>query len=172
MNAEQAKFLVEYFARMIESEVPTTAKVIGSVPEDRKDYKPDEKSRSAWDLAKHIATGDVSFLDSIIKGSFVFDPNEPEPAGLNTIEDLVTFYKRELPVRVRQLRELPSEKLTQPVDFFGVMKLPNAAYVGFAQNHTVHHRGQLAAYIRAMGGKVPSIYGGSADEPFAAAATT
>jgi uncharacterized damage-inducible protein DinB len=52
------------------------------------------------------------------------------------------------------------------------MKMPNAAYIGFAQNHSVHHRGQLAAYLRAMGGKVPSIYGGSADEPFAAAATT
>ena len=51
MNADQAKFLVEYFARMIETEVPTTAKVIAAVPEDRKDYKPDEKSRSAWDLA-------------------------------------------------------------------------------------------------------------------------
>src|SRR5689334_7291005 len=27
----------------------------------------------------------------------------------------------------------------------------------------VHHRGQLSAYIRPMGGKVPSIYGPSAD---------
>src|SRR5215475_7284077 len=104
MNGDQAKFLVEYFAGMIESEVPTTAKVIGAVPEDRKDYKPDEKSRSAWELAKHIATGDVSFLDGIIKGSFVFDPNEPEPPGLNTIQDLVAFYNRELPPRIKRLR--------------------------------------------------------------------
>ncbi len=170
MNADQAKFLVEYFAKMIETEVPTTAKVIAAVPEDRKDYKPDEKSRSAWDLAKHLATADVSFLDGIIKGAFAFD--EPEPPGLNTVEDLVTFYNREMPAKLTQLRGLPAEKLTEPVDFFGVMKMPNAAYIGFAQNHSVHHRGQLAAYLRAMGGKVPSIYGGSADEPFAAAATT
>src|SRR5262249_51227779 len=46
MNGDQAKFLVEYYAKMIESEVPTTARVIGAVPEDQKDYKPDEKSRS------------------------------------------------------------------------------------------------------------------------------
>jgi len=170
MNADQAKFLVEYFAKMMETEVPTTAKVIAAVPEDRKDYKPDEKSRSAWDLAKHLATADVSFLDGIIKGAFAFD--EPEPPGLNTVEDLVTFYSREMPAKLTQLRGLPAEKLTEPVDFFGVMKMPNAAYIGFAQNHSVHHRGQLAAYLRAMGGKVPSIYGGSADEPFAAAATT
>jgi uncharacterized damage-inducible protein DinB len=29
----------------------------------------------------------------------------------------------------------------------------------------VHHRGQLSAYIRPMGGKVPSIYGPSGDSP-------
>ena len=170
MNAEQAKFLVEYFARMIESEVPTTAKVIGAVPEDRKDYKPDDKSRSAWDLAKHLATADVWFLDSIVKGSFAMDPNEPEPPGLDTVQDLVKYYNRELPARIAQLRALPAEKLLQTVDFFGIMQMPNASYVGFAQNHSVHHRGQLAAYLRAMGGKVPSIYGGSADEPFAVTA--
>ncbi len=28
----------------------------------------------------------------------------------------------------------------------------------------VHHRGQLTAYIRPMGGKVPAIYGPSADD--------
>jgi len=28
----------------------------------------------------------------------------------------------------------------------------------------VHHRGQLSAYLRPMGSKVPSIYGPSADE--------
>jgi uncharacterized damage-inducible protein DinB len=29
----------------------------------------------------------------------------------------------------------------------------------------VHHRGQLTTYIRPMGGKVPSVYGPSADSP-------
>jgi hypothetical protein len=30
----------------------------------------------------------------------------------------------------------------------------------------IDHRGQLAVYLRPMGSKVPSIYGGSADEPW------
>jgi uncharacterized damage-inducible protein DinB len=29
----------------------------------------------------------------------------------------------------------------------------------------IHHRGQLSVYLRPMGGKVPSIYGPSADDP-------
>jgi len=30
----------------------------------------------------------------------------------------------------------------------------------------IHHRGQLSVYVRMAGGKVPSIYGPSADEPW------
>jgi uncharacterized damage-inducible protein DinB len=32
--------------------------------------------------------------------------------------------------------------------------------------HSVHHRGQLSTYLRAMGAKVPAIYVESADEPY------
>ena len=44
------------------------------------------------------------------------------------------------------------------------MKNPAIVYLNFALVHGVHHRGQLSGYLRPMGGKVPSIYGGSADE--------
>jgi uncharacterized damage-inducible protein DinB len=47
---------------------------------------------------------------------------------------------------------------------------PAASLLIFANNHGIHHRGQLAAYLRAMGSTVPSIYGGSADEPMTASA--
>ena len=31
-------------------------------------------------------------------------------------------------------------------------------------NHMIHHRGQLSVYLRLVGGKVPGVYGPSADE--------
>ena len=31
---------------------------------------------------------------------------------------------------------------------------------------SIHHRGQFSVYLRMAGGKVPSIYGPSADEPW------
>jgi uncharacterized damage-inducible protein DinB len=39
-------------------------------------------------------------------------------------------------------------------------------------SHSAHHRGQLSAYLRPMGAKVPRIYGGSADEPIEIPAAT
>jgi uncharacterized damage-inducible protein DinB len=54
------------------------------------------------------------------------------------------------------------------LSFFGMFEWPRLRFIGFANNHSVHHRGQLAAYLRAMGSKVPDIYGPSADSEKAA----
>jgi uncharacterized damage-inducible protein DinB len=54
-------------------------------------------------------------------------------------------------------------KLAEEVDFFGMMKLPAVALLGIMIKHSIHHRGQLSTYLRAMGGKVPGIYGPSGD---------
>jgi uncharacterized damage-inducible protein DinB len=49
------------------------------------------------------------------------------------------------------------------------MQAPAVTWLTMMNNHAVHHRGQLAAYLRPMGSKVPAIYGMSADEPMPAA---
>jgi uncharacterized damage-inducible protein DinB len=167
MNAEAAKAIVEFYAASMENEAKTTAKVLAAVPESGRGYKPDPKSRSAWELATHIAASDVAFLDAIIAGDFsrLGAAEEGAVSQFKTPKDVVDFYNREYPARLQKLRALPAEKLTQVVDFFGVMQAPNVTYVGIANNHGIHHRGQLAAYLRAMGSKVPGIYGPSADEP-------
>lgn len=174
MNAEQAKFLVEYFAKLWEGEVPATTKVLGNVPDDRRSYKPDEKSRSAWELATHLAIGDVWFIQSIIDGNFNFDPEveKRQAAQFKSTKDIAAFYEKQIPAKLKELRALPADRLTKVVDFFGMMQEPNVTYLGSANNHSIHHRGQLASYLRACGSKVPSIYGGSADEPMTAPAST
>jgi uncharacterized damage-inducible protein DinB len=172
MNPEQAKFLTEYFATLLENEAKTTAKVIAAVPENKRDYKPDDKSRTAWDLATHLALGDIWFIDSIVNGAYKFDAEaeKNQMAKFKSVKDVVDHYNREFPAKLQALRALPAENLASVVDFFGVFQAPKAGHLGFANNHSIHHRGQLAAYLRAMGSKVPSIYGGSADEPMTAAA--
>jgi uncharacterized damage-inducible protein DinB len=167
MTTEQARFLVEYFAKMMESECRATCSVIEAVPDARRDYKPDEKSRTAWELVTHLALGDLWFLDSILSGSFAFDPavEAAQRAKFKTAAELAEFYRREFPARLQRLRTMPEDKLTATVDFFGMFQWPAAAFMGFANNHSTHHRGQLATYLRAMGSRVPAIYGDSADTP-------
>jgi uncharacterized damage-inducible protein DinB len=171
MTADHAKAIADYFAKMFDREIANTVKVLRAVPSDRRDYKPDEKSRTAWELATHLAGSDLWFLDSVCDAAFVYDPEveNKRTAGLNTIDDLVEFYKREYSKRIHRLRSTPGEQLAKEVDFFGTAKEPSIWFLGLANNHGIHHRGQLMTYLRAMGSKVPAIYGGSADEPFQSA---
>ncbi len=174
MDPQQAKFLVDQFATLMEGEFPATVKILAAVKDENRDYRPDEKSRTAWELARHLATADVWFLDSIIKGQFVWDPEAAKAVEtqFKTVNDVVEFYKRVFPAKLQELRTMSPDKLTRTVDFFGFFQSPAVSLMGMANNHGIHHRGQLAAYLRAMGSKVPAIYGASADEPMQAAAAT
>ena|SRR5438552_1226100 len=170
MTPDQAKAAADTIADVWEGEFPATCQVIAAVKDDNRDYKPDAKSRTAWQLAAHLATADIWFMESIIGGAFHFDREKAkqQEAQFASVNDIVEFYKKTFPEKLNALRAIPADKMTETIDFFGMMKFPRARWVGFANNHSIHHRGQLAAYLRAMGSKVPNIYGPSADAERAA----
>ncbi len=163
MTPEQGKLLCKVFVDTMQSETETTQKVIRAIPEAQKTYKPDPKAKNAHELAWHIAAAEIWFLDGILAGKFTF---EGEPAAPATIAEIVQWYETNHRDRVAKLNELTGEKLSAPIQLFPGMELPAVAYLNFLNLHSAHHRGQLSAYLRPMGSKVPSIYGGSADEPF------
>ena len=165
MTPENAKAAADMLATVWEGEYPATCQVLAAVKDDNRNYKPDPKSRTAWELATHLATADIWFIDSIVNGAFEWNPDAAKQAEsqFKNANDVAEFYKKTFPEKLKQLRALPAERLTPALSFFGAMTMPTVQYIGFANNHSVHHRGQLAAYLRAMGSKVPNIYGPSAD---------
>jgi len=167
MTSEQAKAAADMMATVWEFEFPATCQVLAAVKDDNRHYKPDAKSRTAWELATHLATADVWFLDSVINGKFVYDPDAAKQAEgqFSSVADVVAFYEKTFAEKLKAVQAMSPDDLTRTVDFFGMMQKPAVEFLGMANNHSVHHRGQLAAYLRGMGSKVPAIYGGSADEP-------
>jgi uncharacterized damage-inducible protein DinB len=147
------------------NEVTLTSKVLAAIPEDRRDYRPDPHARTAWELGWHIANTDVQFLDAIADGNFgVKNPDEADKP--KNVKELVTWYDQNIARGLDRVRQLTPDQLAQPVNFMGIFNFPAVMYLGFLNNHSIHHRGQLATYLRPMGSKCPSIYGGSYDEPF------
>lgn len=162
MTPQDARAAVNVLATQLRNEWKTTAKVMAAVPNDRRDYKPDDKARSAWELVTHLAAIDLWFLDSVVKGAFGAPGETP---AWSTTSDVADWYSTAFPAKLDEVLALPDQKLADVVDFYGMQK-PAVEYVTFCLAHMAHHRGQLATYLRPMGGKVPSIYGGSADESF------
>ena len=48
MTSEQAKAAADVMATVWEGEFPATCAVLGAVNNNNRDYKPDPKSRTAW----------------------------------------------------------------------------------------------------------------------------
>jgi uncharacterized damage-inducible protein DinB len=172
MSAPTPDFVLGYRALMLDGlarEVETTKKVLAAVPDGKKEYRPDPCARTAWELAWHLANTDVQFLDGIADLKFnMANPAEADKPKI--VAELVDWYDRNMKRGADRVGALSAEQLLTPIEFFGVFNLPAAFYLGFLNNHSIHHRGELATYLRPMGSKVPSIYGGSYDEPFQAAA--
>ena len=160
------EFALGYRAMMLDGvvrEAACTKKVIAAIPDEKSDYRPDPNARSAKELAWHLANSDIQFLDGIADLNFGMDTPEHKP---QTSAEVVAWYEENLARGVARVAAMTPEQLLTPVEFFGVVKLPAVLYLGFLNNHSVHHRGALVTYLRPMGAKVPSVYGGSYDEPF------
>src|SRR5215510_7205909 len=163
MNAEQARAIVHAMTGSIENESVATRKVIAAVPAGNRSYKPDAKSRTAWEIATHIATSDVWFADCILKGEFAWTGEPETPAEFTDPSAVAKWHEQQLSDKLTKIRGMSPEQLLKETDFFGT-KAPVVTFLVAFNNHHVHHRGQLAAYLRAAGSKVPAIYGMSADE--------
>lgn len=168
MTPEQAIALRDFFAQSLEGEAKTTRRVLEAVPAKGNDYRPDPKSRSGLELAWHIASSSDWFLGGILDANFntETDKSNKLPDNVKSGADVAAFYDQNYVPKIARLGSLSGEQLAKVTNFFGAFDLPLIVYVSWLNNHEIHHRGQLCAYLRAMGSKVPNIYGGSADEPF------
>lgn len=162
MTADQAAFLRGFLLGSYQFEIPATKRVINAIPAGKESYQADDKAMSALALAHHIISSEIWFLKSVIAAEFGPEENKlPEGA---TTASLIAQYEAEVPALLEKINALSPEALAKPVSFFGMFEFPVVSYLNFMTNHSVHHRGQLSASLRPMGGKVPSIYGPSADD--------
>lgn len=154
----QAQAMIGWWER----EHTLTMKAIGALPPDQTVYKPHEKSMSAQELAWHIATAEAGLVNYMVTGQF---GNQHQQAAPATFQAIIDWSNNAHQDGVSRVSGLSDETLSEMIEFFDTRKMPRIGVLNMLIAHEIHHRGQLSVYIRLAGGKVPSIYGGSADEP-------
>ncbi len=164
MRPENAKFLLDFLLPQLQSEQLVTERILASVPLGEENYRPGDRSMTAFELARHIAICELWFLDAIIHGEFQ-EAQTPPPTA-TSCQAVAGWYAENFRLRLPRLEQLPAADLVREVEYIGLRNDPAVAYVNIAIRHSVHHRGQLSAYLRGMGATVPAIYVESADEPY------
>jgi uncharacterized damage-inducible protein DinB len=163
LTAEQAAFMLHALGLpALKTEHSMTSAVIAAIPPERADYRPHSDSRSAFDLAWHIVSAEIKYLDAIAAGVFPHDL-KPAPDDVRKPSDVLAWYTERFDPAVRRLETTSGDELLRMVDFYGLRTFPAIGLLQLILNHTIHHRGQLSTYLRPMGARVPSLYGPSYD---------
>ena len=147
------------------TEIPTFVKVLKAGPQERRDYRPEPRSRTAAELAGLLAAEEAALVSLLDTGTVQW--KDQQPAG--RMADIVAAFERDAQAVTERLERLDENGWTGKGRFLMEGAPPwedtieNFVWGMFFD--AIHHRGQLTSYLRPMGGKVPSIYGPSADDP-------
>jgi uncharacterized damage-inducible protein DinB len=163
MGPTEAKTIADFLLATIEREIPTTTGVFGAVPAHDLSYRPHALSKTALQLLRHITIEDEWMLNAVADGRFGPVPDDSDACGVMTPSDAIARYHQRMPPAIARVRALSGDALTREVDLLGMMQMPAIGFLSLMVRHSAHHRGQLSTYLRPMGGKVPSIYGPTAD---------
>lgn len=155
------------FAQEYAQESAITAKVMRAYPADQPGFQPHPRSSSAMKLFATFV-GEQGMALEAVKGTLTMPPKFPSPPA--TLSDAIVAFEKAVAGVVAAINAAKPADWNKPVPFFSgpgqLANFPAGALARFMLADQIHHRGQLSVYVRMAGGKVPSIYGPSADEPW------
>jgi uncharacterized damage-inducible protein DinB len=168
-----AKGSKQLFREAFEREHATSMRVLRAFPDDKSDFKPQEKAKTARDVVWPLVLGQERLMVKALTTGFDWskppsDKPGPPPATLSGVADRLEKAHAQALEALEAVEESALENET--VQFFvGPKKLgdiPKLEFLWYLLFDHVHHRGQFSTYHHAAGAKLPSIYGPSADEPW------
>ncbi len=152
-------------------EMAITRKLLERIPEQHADWKPHPRSMSLGQLGAHLAQ--LPMWGLITMKETELDMNPPDgpvyalPDYSSTAANLQVFDENVKSAREALAGSDQDYMVPWTLKSAGetLFTLPRVAVVRtWVINHVIHHRGQLAVYLRLQDVPVPSIYGPSADE--------
>ena len=154
-------------AQELTLESAVTRRYLDSVPFDKLEYKPTEKSETLGRLAIHLAEI-VAWWSSVVNASKL-DFADFEPEDIKSKAELLHYFDHLLVDAKNSLANAQDDEFNKEWSmtygdeiFFSLPKKQVARL--FCMNHFVHHRAQLGMYLRLLDIPVPATYGPSADD--------
>ena len=158
----------QQFLDSYERESAKTLQLMRALPPDQAEIRPHPRAKSARELAFTFIMEQVLITKALTDQlTFTGSGMPPVPADFQAI---VTQFQRDQQALLDLIQKTPEPKFSTTVQFpTGPGQMGDwskLAFAWFMLSDQIHHRGQFSVYLRMAGGKVPSIYGPSFDEPW------
>ncbi len=160
------------FLTTFDDEHAKTMRVLRAYPADKLDLRPHPKAKNArelaWVFVIECSLGAIvwrdEFADGLPPGGPAFPPMPEDWDELLAATEKAHKDYREL------VASASDEELHQNIHVFTAPQtmgqMSRKEWIWFLLHDQIHHRGQFSVYLRMADGKVPSIYGPTADEPW------
>lgn len=152
----------ENLIKLFKKEFATTLKVMNAFPEDKLDFTPHERSQTAKKILSTFVF-EMFLVESYVFGE-VLDNTVFQSYAPVELQTIITDFKKHTENVISKTEKLSDADMNKTVEFAGT-KFTADGFMLMMLFDQIHHRGQMSVYIRLAGGKVPSIYGPSADDP-------
>ena len=153
------------FAEVSREEHEKTRKVLHALPADQFLFKSHERSNPAQMLGWSFVL-ELQLMLKALRGEPPMTgggfPKPPE-----SWQQILSMFDAAHQEVMQQLAKgIPKGKLRWWSGPGQIGEQEISDFCWFLLHDQIHHRGQLTVYIRMAGGKVPAVYGPSADEPW------
>lgn len=163
---------VEQFMTEFEPEMKKTRKLLEAIPDHDPNFKPHEKSMPLNRLAGHVADLPRWIAVTIETDHLAMEPGEGTKyyyLEKNGRDALLAKFDEHVAQARAALASTNDQHLAGHWKFIyaghTVLDMSRTLVLtDVCKNHLIHHRAQLTVYVRLLGGKVPGLYGPSADE--------
>lgn len=156
----------EFFISCWQSDAKSTLSALRGLPAEvtSLDYKPNELARSAHEIISHILPHAEGMLNSI-------DTHEiPEaPKNFTDATEAHDYYEKISAEMIEKLQTVSDERwetemIALTAGGMQIFEKTMRDMFWTMMFDTIHHRGQLSTYYRAMGMRNPQIYGPTAED--------
>ena len=162
--------LIDSLLPEFDREMGQTRKVLDRVPDGQFDWRPHPTSVTLGRLAEHLA--EMPLWATTTMAQSELDMLTARPVGYTspgTRAEVLAMFDGNLKTGRTNLVNKTDGEFDAPWKLKAggkeVFTMPKASVMRFfVLNHMVHHRGQMAVYLRMLGVRIPSIYGPSGDE--------
>ena len=159
----------DFFIETLRDELPRFERVMKAVeqtPKHKHSYKHDKKSRTTMELLSHTFGAESGMIVAFLKTGTVDFMSWPKPKW-KTAGDVRLEFMKNMKITLKLAEKMTQKEWNSKAQMVSGKKvewqsLRGKMAWGFLLD-LIHHRGQLSTHLRPMGGKVPSIYGPSAD---------
>jgi len=143
-------------------------RAIAALPADKLDSRPIPNMRSPKELVVHMYDLVIRAIVEGVERGEIFDTEADEQeiaSGIRSRDELLQYARRSWDAANKAMNAMTDTHLANEVKTSWGRNFPGWMALGITHDEFLHHRGQLYAYVRALGAEPPNVWDFKGNEP-------